>query len=66
MRNRAFELFSGGFLNQLKISPSTKVFLESSSENAVQLVNSCNSSCNPVYYIFVIPCAIDGYIFFNL
>lgn len=59
LRNRAFELFNIGFLNQLNINFSTKIFLESS-ENPIQIVNNFTNNCPPIYYTFFIPFDNNG------
>uniref|UniRef100_A0A915E663 A to I editase domain-containing protein n=1 Tax=Ditylenchus dipsaci TaxID=166011 RepID=A0A915E663_9BILA len=55
LRDRAFTLFTGGFLNQLNVKPETKLFLDTCGFNPVSLVNMNCGKSFPEYFNFVVP-----------
>lgn len=55
IRERAFTLYNSGFLKDIIINSSTKVYLETHG-NSISLLNAhCGHNCQPEYFNFIIP-----------
>lgn len=62
IRERAFTLYTGGFLRDVTISATTKIYLESCGTNAISLLNANCIDSKPEYFNYTVPGELKTYV----